>query len=76
MLTGPCKFTRVDVLHAVTMLWDPWGLFFIHLTHKSEMSNYKGINSGWMNLGWISFLLVFSMEIDDIQSVFFHTAKE
>ena len=58
-------------------LWDPWGLFFIHLTHESGISNYKGINLGWMNLGGISFLLVFSIKMDDdIQSVFFHTAKE
>ena len=32
-------------------LWDPWGLFFIHLTHESGISDYKGMNSGWMNLG-------------------------
>jgi hypothetical protein len=32
-------------------LWDPWGLFFIHLTHESEISDLKGMNSGWMNLG-------------------------
>ena len=32
-------------------LWDPWGLFFIHLTHESGISDYKGMNSGWMNSG-------------------------
>jgi hypothetical protein len=30
-------------------LWDPWGLFFIHL-NESGISNYKGMNSGGMNL--------------------------
>ena len=59
-----------------TSLWAPWGLFFIHLTHESGISNYKGMNLGWMNLGWISFLLFFSIKMDDIQSVFFHKAKE
>ena len=32
-------------------LCDPWGLFFIHLTHESGISYNKGMNSGWMNLG-------------------------
>jgi hypothetical protein len=31
-------------------LWDPWGLFFIHLTHESGIYNYKGMNSEGMNL--------------------------
>jgi hypothetical protein len=38
--------------HAIHFaLWDPWGLFFIHLTHESGISDYKGMNLGWMNLG-------------------------
>jgi hypothetical protein len=40
-------------------LWDPWGLFFIHLTPESEISYYKGMNSGWMKVGW-NFLHCFS----------------
>ena len=32
-------------------LWDPWGLFFIHLTCESRISYHKGMNSGWMKLG-------------------------
>ena len=39
---------------AKATLWDPWGLFFIHLTHESEISNYEGMNSEGMNLRWIS----------------------
>ena len=32
-------------------LWDPWGVFFIYLTYEIGISDYKGVNSGWMNLG-------------------------
>jgi hypothetical protein len=35
----------------LTALWDPWGLFFIHLTHESGISDHKSMNSGWMKLG-------------------------
>ena len=57
-------------------LWDPWGLFFIYLTHESGISNYKGMNSGWMNLGWIFLYLFLSIKKDDIQCVFFHKIKD
>ena len=57
-------------------LWDPWGLFFIHLTHESGISDYKGMNSGWMNLGWNFLHLFLSIKKDDIQFVFFHKIKD
>jgi hypothetical protein len=47
------KFAEViteGTLFPTNALWDPWGLFFIHLTHESGISNYKGMNSGDMNL--------------------------
>ena len=28
-----------------------WGVFFIYLTYEIGISDYKGMNSGWMNLG-------------------------
>ena len=62
-------------LQAEKPLWDPWGLFFIHLTHESGISDYKGMNSGWMNLGWIFLYLFLSIKKDDIQCVFFHKIK-
>ena len=52
-------------------LWDPWGLFFIHLTHESEISDLKGMNLGWMNLGWISLYLFLSIKKDEFQGMFF-----
>ena len=36
--------------HQMT-LWDPWGVFFIYLTYEIGISDYKGMNLGWMNLG-------------------------
>jgi RNase H-like domain found in reverse transcriptase len=48
------KEYNFDITKAIELLqealWDPWGLFFIHLTHESGISNYKGMNSGGMNL--------------------------
>ena len=47
-------------------LWDPWGVFFIYLTYEIEISDYKGMNLGWMNLGWIFIYLFLSLKKDDI----------
>ena len=33
-------------------LWDPWGLFFIHLTHESKISDHKGMNSVWDEISY------------------------
>jgi hypothetical protein len=53
------KSTLMPAEHSVMMkskpedgltLWDPWGMFFIHLTHESGISNYKDMNLGGMNL--------------------------
>ena len=32
-------------------LWDPLGVFFTYLTYEIGISDYKGMNLGWMNLG-------------------------
>ena len=56
-------------------LWNRRGLFFIHLTHESEISHHKGMNSGWMNLGWNFYYLFLSIKKDDIQCVFFTRQK-
>ena len=53
-------------------LWDPWGVFFIYLTYEIGISDYKGINLGWMNLGWIFIYLFLSKKKDDISRYVFH----
>ena len=53
-------------------LWDPWGLFFIYLTYGIGISNHKGMNLGWMNLGWIFIYLFLSIKRDDISRHVFH----
>ena len=49
----------VDMLIA---LWDPWGVFFTRLTYESGISDYKGMNLGHMNLGWIFHYPFFSIK--------------
>ena len=43
--------TRVLIVLVLRSLWDPWGMFFIHLTYETKISNHKGMISGWMKLG-------------------------
>ena len=53
-------------------LWDPWGVFFIYLSYEIGISNHKGMNLGWMNLGWNFIYLFLSIKRDDISRHVFH----